>query len=112
MDAWLYVSSRGPCSALSMPRYAGAGCRLRRLFEDVPPSLLPKPVKPVLLTDQQAHLNYLFVNDEVEGGDSVELLHRVRKGLKPVGTLLIKRQEMRFATDRAIVGASRGFGLR
>lgn len=95
-----------------MPRYAGVGCRLRQLFEDVPPSLQPKPVRPVRLTDEQARLNYMYVNDDKEGGDSVELLHRVRRGVKPVGTLLVKLQEVRFATDRAVVGAAQGFGLR
>jgi hypothetical protein len=50
----------------------------------------------------------MFVND---GGDSVELLHRVRRGVKPIGTVLVKLQDVRFATDRAAVGAIKGFGL-
>ena len=68
-----------------MPRYAGVGCRLRQAFEDIPPSLLPRPMRPVRLTSEEARLNYMFVND---GGDSVELLHRVRRGVKPIGTVL------------------------
>lgn len=92
-----------------MPRYAGVGCRLRQLFEDIPPSLLPRPVPPVRLTSEQARVNYTFVNDD---GDSVELLHRVRLGVKPIGTLLVKVQDIRFATDRAVAGAAKGFGLR
>ena len=95
-----------------MPRHAGVGCKLRQLFEDVPPSLLPKAVRPARLTDEQTRLNYMYANDDVEGGDSVELLHRVRRGVKPVGTILIKLQDVRFATDRAIVGSSQAFGLR
>jgi hypothetical protein len=91
-----------------MPRYAGVGCRLRRVFEDIPPSILPRPMPPVRLTSDEARLNYTFVND---GGDSVEILHRVRRGLKPVGTVLVKLQDVRYSTDRAAVGAIKGFGL-
>jgi hypothetical protein len=91
-----------------MPRYAGVGCRLRQAFEDIPPSLLPRPMRPVRLTSEEARLNYMFVKD---GGDSVEILHRVRRGVKPVGTVLVKLQDVRFATDRAAVGAIKAFGL-
>ncbi len=43
---------------LGMVRYAGAGSRLRALFQDVPESLLPKPEPPSRLTDEDFRLNY------------------------------------------------------
>lgn len=57
-------------------------------------------------------LVHRFVQDDVTPVDSCELLHRVRRGVKPVATVLIKLQEIRYATDRAVLGAAKGFGLR
>lgn len=52
------------------------------------------------------------MQDDVDEVDTCELLHRVRRGVKPIGTVLIKVQDKRYATDRAVLGAARGFGLR
>lgn len=43
-----------------MGRYSGVGSRLRKLFQDVPESLLPRPEAPSRLTDEDFRLNYRF----------------------------------------------------
>ena len=108
------------------------GSQLRKLFRNVPEAIMPKPEPVVLLTQDEARLNYGFgarcfrgvtfkpdqgvgcryVQDDLHDVDTCELLHRVRRGVKPMGTILIKVQDKRYATDRAVLGAARGFGLR
>ncbi len=53
-----------------MGRYSGVGSRLRKLFQDVPESLLPKPERPSRLTDEDFRQNFRFCPG-VPGGDRV-----------------------------------------
>lgn len=96
-----------------MPAYTGVlGDELRKMFQDVPLSLLPRPVRPARLTDEEARVNYRYAWDDKEPGDACELLHRVRRGVKPVATLVVRVKQDHFASEAQVLGAARGLGLR
>lgn len=90
-----------------------AGHQLRALFHKLPPSLIPKPEPRSRLTAQDALENYSFVLDDAEHGrdDPAELMHRVRRGVKPMATFVIRRAGRTFSTLRAVRGAAVALGL-
>lgn len=98
---------------MSCNRRQSAGHKLRALFHKLPPSLIPKAEPPRRLTGQDAHDNYSFVMDDGEHGpdDPAELMHRVRRGVKPMATFVIRRAGRALSSLRAVRGAAVGFGL-
>lgn len=98
-----------------MPQRLSAGHQLRALFHGVPASLLPKPEPRRRLTAQDACDNYGFVldADSCEHGraDPAELMHRVRRGVKPMATFVIRRPGQVVSTLRAVKGAATALGL-
>jgi hypothetical protein len=87
------------------------GYKLRVLFKDMPPSLVPQPEEPKRLTEDDAWDNYRFVVDDPKA-DPTELVHRVRKGLKPMGTLVIKNNEKIYLTVRSVRETAKALNMR
>lgn len=96
-----------------MPQRLSAGHQLRALFHKLPASLIPQPEPRRRLTAQDAHDNYTFVLDDGEHGrdDPAELMHRVRRGVKPMATFVIRRGGQVVSTARAVRGAAVALGL-
>jgi hypothetical protein len=96
-----------------MPLRLSAGYQLRALFRKVPASLIPRPEPPRRLTPQDACDNYRFVLDDDEHGrdDPAELMHRVRTGVKPMATFVIRRAGKTVSSLRAVKGAATALGL-
>ena len=87
---------------------------LRDLWQRMPESMIPKPDLPGRLTSEDARVNYFFRNDDTDDGydDPVELVQRVRMGVKPMGTILLKSQKENRVTERSMTGAVKAMGLK
>jgi hypothetical protein len=87
---------------------------LRDLWQKMPESMIPKADPPGRLTAEDARVNYFFRLDDTDDGydDPVELVQRIRMGVKPMGTVLLRTQKENRVTERALLGAAAAFGLK
>jgi hypothetical protein len=92
------------------PRPSG---KLRAVWKNVPEELIPKVEKPTHIGYDDAQENYLYrLEDDKYGRENpVDLLHRVRSGVKPVGTLLLRCQRTMLIGERSVVDTSERLGL-
>jgi hypothetical protein len=99
---------------MSTRRRRTAGRQLRVLFEDVPAAAIPRPEARQRLQVSDMNINYHFVNDDTNDMEDApaELLHRVRAGVKPMATLLLKHQNNIRLTARSVKGAADAFRLK
>jgi hypothetical protein len=71
-------------------------------------------VRPALLTDEDAWENYSFVLADIEHGrwDLPELVDRVRRGVKPMATILLRKGRYVHLAERVLrrVAAHMGLG--
>jgi hypothetical protein len=91
-----------------------AGYQLRLLWQNVPAALIPKAEPPSRLTPEETRENYLYrLDDPTEGKCCpVDLVQRVRMGVKPIATFLLRCQGKHQLTERALLGAVKAFGLK
>ena len=83
--------------------------RLRSLWVGLPSALIQKPDQPSKLKDEDLRENHLL---RLEGHDDpVELVRRVRSGIKPMATILIRWQTELRVTERALIDSCKAFGL-
>lgn len=87
------------------------GGQLRAIWNGVPESLVPKIERPSLLTLEDTCDNYAHRDDD-GNPDALGVLHRVRRGLKPMGTVLVRRQREFFMTQTSVVMAAQRMGMR
>jgi hypothetical protein len=94
-------------------RHRSVGHQLRALYQDVPASLLQSVEPRRRLTPEESAENFRFVNDDTqdEAYEPAELMHRVRRGVKPMATFLLKKQKQCYLSARSVRGATRAFGL-
>jgi len=87
---------------------------LRDLWQRMPTSMIPKADPPDRLTPEDTRVNYFFRQDDTDDGydDPVELVQRVRMGVKPMGTTLLKTLKENRVTERSLKGAIEAFGLK
>ena len=87
--------------------------KLRAVWKNVPEELIPKVEKPARISYDDAQENYLYrLEDDAYGRENpVELLHRVRSGVKPVGTLTLRNQREMLIGERSLVDTTGKLGL-
>ena len=87
---------------------------LRDLWQRMPVSMIPRPEPPGRLTAEDVRVNYFFRNDDTDDGydDPVELVQRIRMGVKPMGTVLLKTQKENRVTERSLIGAVQALNLK
>ena len=77
----------------------------------MPESLIPKAEEVKRLTHEQTEENLLLRHDNGTS-DPIALLHRVRRGEKPVGVFLVRRQREFFMTETSVMQAAHKMGMR
>ena len=87
------------------------GGQLRGLWKGMPDSLIPRVVAPARLTHEDTQENYKHRDDDGVV-DPIALLDRIRRGVKPMGTLLIRRQREFFMTQTSVMTAASKMGMR
>jgi hypothetical protein len=87
------------------------GGQLRALWKGLPDSLIPKAEKPKRLTLEDTNENYDYRNQD-ELSDPVRLVDRVRRGVKPMCTILIRRQREHFMTENAVTVTAAKMGMK
>jgi hypothetical protein len=105
---------RSKKKATRMTSRKSANQGLRDLWQKVPAALIPKPDPPGRLTPEETRLNYRFRDDDTDEGydDPVELVQRVRMGVKPMGTVVLRLLRDNRVTERTLGGAVKAFGLK
>jgi hypothetical protein len=83
--------------------------RLRSLWVGLPSALIPKPEIPSKLGDGDLRENYLLRLDGQD--DPVELVRRVRSGIKPMAVVLIRWHTELRVTERSLIDSCKTFGL-
>jgi hypothetical protein len=96
------------------PKFASNAARLRRLWYKQPRSKIPTIERPfALLTTADAAENYKFRLADSEHGrdDPLELIDRVRLGLKPMATIVLRAGRRVYLGEPTLRKAVEAMGL-
>lgn len=96
------------------PKFASNSARLRRLWYKQPRSKIPMIERPFgFLTNADAEENYKFRLGDSEHGkdDPLELLDRVRLGLKPMATIILRTGRRVYLGEPTLRKAAEAMGL-
>jgi hypothetical protein len=87
------------------------GGQLRALWKGLPDSLIPKAEGAKRLTLEHTRENYDYRNQDGTS-DPVRLVDRVRRGVKPMATILVKRQREHFMTENSVTITAAKLGMK